>query len=311
MNTLNFQNLLLILLLLSSFYGQAQSAYDQIPIQVLEPQSLNTLNASQSKILYNKTKQIVNANGLAAVGSTHFAIYAEYTEVDTETTEMLETIYTTTASITFNLVQGGKELLLFNSATIEVEGTGRSETKATMDAVRNVNPNGRTLKNFLAESKEKMRRYYTEQCQNILFEASKRAKTQQYESALAMLYSVPKESDCYAQAFDQLIATYSLYQDAQCGKWIQNAKTYLANNNYDKALSYLKLVDPTSSCTSEAEYLLSETAQKVDEKERKIWDLLLEKQRAKTHLESQRLATIKDIAKEYYNQPTTNLWIIR
>ena len=94
-----------------------------------------------------------------------------------------------------------------------------------------------------------------------------------------------------------------------CNQNILNAKTKLAMNDYNGALYTLGYIDPSSTCSNEAESLIRISAKKVDEKERKSWNLMLQRYKDKMNMEKYRLEITKEISKAYYNsKPQTVIY---
>ena len=193
-----------------------------------------------------------------------------------------------------------------------VSGHGEGRSQALTSAIRAIKPNHPYFTAFIQQTKLKMKAYYNQECDNIQREAKTLKKMQEYEAALALLFSVPGVTDCYETAQKEATKVYLAYQDQQCAEWTQRGRAFLENNQYAAALDILSRVDPMSSCAPEVSGMLARAGEEVDSDFQREWNALQERFRTNVGLEVMRIGAIRDIATAYYQRPqNTNLFIIR
>lgn len=284
-----------------------------IPISIFVSKQQEDLNAKQAKRLGNKTKAIVNKNGLAATVGQQFILYPEFSVVE-ERTENMETTGPITlleAEISFTLQQLNNGII-FNATTISVIGEGTSRERAISKAIGRIKTSNPVLRAFLAESKNKIRNYYQDNCTQIINEANTAADLKQYRKAIGLLYAIPLGTTCHEKSRTLLSDIYFLYQNQHCQEWVMKAKALIAQNEYKKALAVLAQIDPASSCESKVNDMISKTAELVDAEDRKMWDALQERYHNKVALEEMRIETIGSILTAYHQsrQSDTQQFIV-
>lgn len=308
--------ILIVLVTFSCILIKAQSAdFGKIPLSIVMPDNVEGMDVSQLSKLETKITQIVSAGGLAASGyNNNFVIYPKLAIYDTKVVESgMQDITVLTCELTLFIKQVDNNII-FSTINKSLKGNGKSKSIAITNAISKINVNDVEYVSFIETGKKKIIQYYESTCQDIINNSDGLIKRQDYEQALGLLLSIPKEVGCYKKAIDKSIEAYKAYQNQKCIVQLQNAKTELAGNNYSSALNILSHIDPSTNCNKEAQALIQKIEPKVDAAEREALKIQMKIYDDAVQLEKQRIQAVKDIAVAYYNrtQPTYNyLYIIK
>lgn len=306
---------LLVASFISILLNGQSSDFGKIALSIVMPDNVEGMNTSQLSKLQTKITQIVASGGLAASGyNNNFVIYPVFAIYDTKVVESgMQDITILNCELTLFIKQVDNNLI-FSTINKALKGNGKSKNIAITSAISQININDPDYNSFIENGKKKIIQYYESTCQDIINNADGLAKRQDYEQAIGLLLSIPKEVSCYKKATDKSIEVYKAYQNQKCLVQLQNAKTELAGNNYSSALNILSQIDPSTNCNKEAQALIQKTEPKVDAAEREALKIQMKIYDDAVQLEKQRIQAVKDIAVAYYNrtQPTYNyLYIIK
>ena len=301
----------LFLILCAAPLVRAQDMMDQLPILILPTDSGGKLTAAQTKLIDARIQRLVTANGLSAEGSTQFAIRPEVIFINTDEIPGLETTYEVELELHLSIAQRNSQVV-FSDVAIPLDGMAYDERRAVDAALKGVRSSNAELRDFLRNGKAKIMEYYAKQCTNIQGEAYRAYQLDNFVKALAMLYSIPKETPCFQESLDMLGQVYEAYQDKFCEKWLQRARAARARNDYAAALSAIQLVDPQSSCGFAAQELIDAVAGEVDADRLRYWNEARRRFDVGAELEAIRLQTIGQMVQSYYSRPEVNqVFIVR
>ena len=283
---------------------------NNISLSVILPDNSEYLNRKSLSKIETKIQHIVTRNGISGQGySNEFLIYPKFEIFDESVIEGMRNMVV--VEIDFSLfIQQYSTRKVFSSYTSSLEGSGFSKEKAIVNAISKISTSNSELTDFINTGKQKILSYYENNCGQIIDDSNALIKMKKYQQAIALLSSIPKEAkNCYSSIQQKSIEAYNAYQKQVCNQNILNAKTKLAMNDYNGALYTLGYIDPSSTCSNEAESLIRISAKKVDEKERKSWNLMLQRYKDKMNMEKYRLEITKEISKAYYNsKPQTVIY---
>jgi hypothetical protein len=272
-------------------------------LSVSLPMEMGELNEKQMKRLEAKTKQLITRNGLSNIGSSQFVIYPEFNKLKEETVDLLKMVVKVEAEITFNIQQLDNGFI-FHTKTIGVEGGGSSTEQAIYNAINEINPRSSGMQKFISTAKERLVNYYEQECSNLMNNATVLAEKKSYEKALSVLSSIPKEAKCIKEVNDLALNIFTYYQNQKCNDWLKQAKIFIAENQFRKALQTLSLIDPLMYCSEEAGFLISKIENQIDAKDREQWSRIQSRYHDKLQMESMRLEIIRDIMTAYYAKQT-------
>jgi hypothetical protein len=304
---------LIIVLLLVVNMSVAQDNKEEInniSLSVILPDNSEYLTQKSLSKIESKIQHIVSRNGISGKGySNEFLIYPKFEIFNESIIEGMRNIIV--VEVELNLfIQQYSTKKIFSSYYKSLKGTGATKEKAITNAVSKITLSDKKLEEFIVSGKDKILNYYKNNCNQIIGDADAFIRTQKYQQAIALLTSVPKEATaCYASIQEKSVEAYNAYQEQRCKQNILIAKSKIANNSYSAALRTLSLIDVSSSCSNEAENLIRTTANKVDEREQKHWNLMLKKYNDRQNMQKYRLDTMKEISKAYYSsKPTTVIY---
>lgn len=251
----------------------ANTKLSTIAFSVVAPNNVDKLTESQLSKLESKVTDIVTDNGLSASGyNQSFIIQPKFEINDTkQTAGGMQRITITDCSFSL-VVKQGSSGTIFSSITKTVQGSGVSKEDAVSNALQQINTTDDAIQEFIEKAKTKIITYYTQNCENLLVKAETQKGLKQYGSSLALLLTIPEEAQgCYTKAQTKAVAYFNEYQKANCDKLVQQAKAFVAANDYTDALITLSQIDPSQPCAKEANVVLKSFGNKIDDDKKKSW----------------------------------------
>jgi hypothetical protein len=161
---------------------------------------------------------------------------------------------------------------VYATSVYELRGVGTSETRAFVNAFRQLNGKNQQLQNFVEQGSEKIIDYYNREYPIILKQAKNAASLKNYEEALSLATSIPECCQGWPEAEKMIISTYNKYIDYVGRILISQARAAWAASPDDtgayEAYSYLTQIDPDAACYKDAMALHNEMKKVVKEN----WD---------------------------------------
>lgn len=265
-------------------------------------------NAAQ--YLSNKLAQTITANGVGALdGFSRFFITARLGVATRDIVPGPPTQIAENMEITLYIADYFDQKI-FATTTINAKGVGTNESKAFINAVKNLNPHAAPIEAFVKKGKDKIIDYYRAQCDNIVKQAQSLATQKKYDEALYLLTSIPDAAgDCYDKALAATAAIYQQYVDYICNVNLAQAKAAWAaeqnSTGAQKAGVFMSLIYPDAACYGEAQALYAEIKGKVLDD----WKFEMKQWQDGVDLESQRIEAARAIGVAYGKgqQPTTHV----
>lgn len=299
-----------ILVLLSSvLFVQAQSGTgdpSKISLNAYVPPQIESMPPIARENLKTKLSQIIMQNGMS--GSTLNPRFIITANINVLTKDLTATAPPMTAlSLDVTLYIGdGLDGTKFASTTISVKGVGANETKAYIEALKNIKPADAAIQSFVQDGKKKILEYYNSRCDVILKQAQTLSSQNDHEQALYLLSSVPEEAkSCYDRAIAASGPIYKKYIDRQCKVKLTEAKAqWAANSTWDGAAlaaQVLGTIDPDAACYKEAMALNNEIARKIKEIDKREWQLVMKMQSDAASAEQAAIKAYRDIGVAYGN----------
>lgn len=266
--------------------------------------------ADAARYLSNKLAQTITANGVGAFeGFSRFFITARLGLATRDIVPGPPAQIAENMEITLYIADYFDQKI-FATTTINAKGVGTNESKAFINAVKNLNPHAEPVAAFVRKGKDKIIDYYRAQCDNIIKQAQNLAVQKKYEEALYLLTSIPDAAgDCYDKALNATAVIFQQYTDYLCEVNLALAKAaWAAEQNSagaQKAGVYMSLIYPDAACYGEAQTLYTEIKGKVLDD----WKFEMKKWQDGVDLESQRIAAARAIGIAYGNgqQPISYL----
>lgn len=280
--------------------GNAQSSGATLTLGVVVPAPSDEFNQEQLTKVTSKITQIINNSNEVTVGYTNdIVVYPVITVNETGVVEGgLQNITVTTLDFSLFVKQISTNLV-YNTFSKKIKGSGNNKAQAISNAFSQIKTNDDAYKQFIIASKEKILKFYAENCKAIIQKADNLSAKQDYEQSISLLQSIPDASaGCYSEAQKKSLVVYNKYQTILCSKNITKAKGDIAIKKYEDALAALEVIDPASSCYPEVKKLIAQISSNIERKEQQKVDM--EKQRINADVETQRINAVKEIARSYY-----------
>lgn len=289
---------------------QNSDAFD-IALSIWIPESIDGLTAAARQNLHNKLAQIATKNGIyaAPVGSPCI-LTANVIVLDKHITPDIPAKHFYELEVTL-YIGNGVEGKSFASYSTTVKGAGNNETKAFMNALKNIKTENPAYQTFMEQGKVRMTEYFNNHCDAIIGEAQTLVATQQFQKALAVLTSIPNVCvDCWNKALD--IAQELFYRkiNVECRRLLLAANNvWNAGQDYDaaeKASYILSGINPESQCFGEAQALSQTMGERMREINRQEWDFLNKMVDNRAALQKELINAYRDVAVAWgENQPQT------
>jgi hypothetical protein len=290
--------------------GKADDAA-RIPIRAFVPNDLGDLTPTAKEALKTRLERIITKAGLAGNSyDNRFIMTAKIVELDKEISSTTPVIYFYNLEITL-LIGDAYEGTLFSSQVIESKGSGNSETKAYLDAIKKIKDQDPKYTAFIEDAKTKIVAYYNSKCDFYLKEAQTLTSKGEFGAAIATLFTIPDVcKDCYNKAMDAVGPIYKQQIDLQCKKDMMEANSvWSTNQDYygaEQASAFLAKIDPNSSCYAEAKVLTDKMAKRIKEIDQRDWAFQLKQQQDDVDIRKAEIKSARDIGVAYgENQPKT------
>ncbi len=295
-----------IMVLLSFTALNAQTDFSEkgatIGLTVLLPEQSEPLPDGAQSYLISKIKQISAKNGLATNENFgRFFISATIIPTTKDIVPGPPQQIAQSLEITFYIADYFDQKI-FATTSINAKGVGTNETKAYINAIKNIKAENTTLIKFLSDGKGKIVDYYNTQCDQIIAQANSFAKQRNHEQALNLLAAIPDACpECYNKAMvtsDKIFLEYINFLCDQNFALAQSAWAAQQNSQgAAKAGEFLAKIYPDAKCYDEAQLLYKEIKSKVLDD----WKFEMKIYQDGVDLEKQRIRSIREIGVAYGN----------
>lgn len=282
-----------------------------IPMAVAVDRGFSKLTPEASSVLQSQLERMATQSKLdVGWANANFAITAKFDQMDRFIVGSAPTQIANVFGVTLYIGDVYKQKL-FSSFYIELRGVGTNDTKAAINAVRQLNARNTKIAAFLTDAKRQIINYYDAQLPNILKDARTKASMKNYGEALAMLAVVPTCCNGYETAMKEALRIYYLYRDTYFLAQLNKARALWAANPTQigsiEVVAILANIDPDAQCYGDAMKLLEQVAKvvktDVDYETKKKYEDAVE-------LEKLRIQTIGEIGKAYAANRPVNLMFL-
>lgn len=299
-----------------SLFGQSEESWLSIGVLMPKQDSTAVLTTDQARKLENKVISLIAKNGI-----TH-NISAFRLMIDDPTTEDfmkvmakgivcipkfeiydskvvdtgMKKLKVVDATLTLT-VQYIYEDIIFSDVTVQLQGSGSSESQAIIGAIRSIDTGkGRPWAGFMDETRSKIIGYYDGMCYKLLEQAQQLNRLNLTGQALSILWPIPKEVECHSVVAEETVIIYENHINQECRKNLTKAKAKLAGNFYDEGLDLLGNINPQSDCYDEALQLISNMQVEMDDNLAANRNAQLDKLRQQVDLERYKREEIERIS---------------
>lgn len=259
-----------------------------------------------TSVLENKLSQITNSNGMTN-GHSRFIITANTTVISKDVIATAPASYAYTLNITF-FIGDGIDGTVFSSYPLTIKGVGNNETKALINAFKNIDINNKKINDFILKGKEQIVNYYSSRCNLIIKKARMMEDQNLFDEAIYSLITIPEASSCYEKGLAVVNEIYHKKIERDCKIKLLQAKNYWnANPTVEGANNVaviLSEIDPRSSCYKEVSSFANSVGKRVLELDGREWKFIYEKE---IGLEKDRIKAIRDIGVSWGNGQPQNV----
>lgn len=286
------------------------SADCQIDLQVLTPSGSDVPEATAKALASRLTTAAAASGAVSANAGSPFYLTARFDHLNTGVLPGPPKQNTLTTELTL-LIGNMETETVIASTTMTLKGVGNSDQKAFLNAMRGINANNATLRNFIASGRDKIVEYYNTATPQLLARADKAASLGDYAQALFLVSQVPECSEAYSSALPAVKKYYSLYADREGEMLLKKANTLWAADQSaagaERAAAFLAQIPVGSKYEDDADALLKEiSAQLKDdhkfETRQKYQDAL--------DLDKRRIDAAKQVGTAWGNGQKSNTTII-
>lgn len=302
--------LLILFAILSFTVAKAETDESRVSINIVQPEG-NGFPDEANRYLATKMQQMVTANGMADNGlNERFVLTAKVNVLQKDVVPSTPARVSEKLEITF-LVGDIEENKLYETLAVEASGIGTNETKAAMAAFRQIAARSNDIATFLANAKQKIVSFYTDNCESIIKRAQTLAGTQEYDEAIYMLMSVPNVcSECHDRCQSAVAPIYQSKIDNQAQLAINKAKAlWTADRTEQGASQALQLVAGITSQSTlypQVEALYKEINKKLSDDEKREWQMQVRQYEDNQKFRQSIVKACRDIGVAWgQNQPKT------
>lgn len=286
----------------------AQNEY--LPISMASSNLQSTNNGDALLLLRKRLASVVASSGL---GLADYSGVVMSPTISITNKQVMEggmrkmVVYDIDLSIVMSQIITGVD---FNSINISLRGEGYTEEAAIVSAINRITNNDGRIMDFFINTKNKIFNYYRYNLKAIIAKANTLAQMQQYEEAIALLYSCPETlSREYEDIAKEMRRIYALYQQKNCREILQKARGEYAIGNYDGAILWLNQIDMLSPCAEETRILTNKIRSTVDAERRKEFEMYQQQLKNEADIEKLRIKAIDNIVTAYYKQSSKYYFI--
>lgn len=187
----------------------------------------------------------------------------------------------------------------FASTTINVNGAGSDELRATRAAVSSLNGQNRALQLFLQDARRRILAFYDNQAPLLIKQAKSAADQHDFERAMFLLQTIPACSKQYDKAEKAMKEVFQQFIDHDCASKVAMARNiWNASQNRQGAVlagAYLAAIDQKSACCKDAEKLEKAIRERIGEE----WEFAKKMYEDSLKMEEKYIEAVKVIGKAY------------
>ncbi|WP_417199396.1 hypothetical protein [Bizionia sp.] len=284
----------------------AQNNDYDISLAAYVPDQIEGIPASAKSMLNNKLGQVITNNGISNnIGNSRFIITSNITIISKDIIGSAPSQVALTLDMTLYIGDGiaGN---MYASESFSLKGVGKNETKAYMQAIKQLKSSNPKLKQFVTNGKAKILDYYNTNCNQIIAETEALQRIEDYNESLYLLVSVPTASTCYDNVKGKIEGLFKKAIDKDClTKYAQAQAIWNANQDIEAANesgALLASVNPRSACFNDVKKLFTKIEARVQDLQDRTWKLQLHE----VDIRKSAIQAAKEVGVAYgKNQPNT------
>lgn len=262
----------------------AQTPEQDFDIYVIPVSAGPTENSTN--LLADRLRQALSVNGRVAIQTSKdnsqiggsesdncFVMFPTINELARNVTTSPPILHTIELNITL-YIAGYDISSTFGTYSFTVKGAGTTYEKAYFDAIKKINPSNKDLQTYIVNTKNKIRRYYIENCDYLMNEAESIAQRtniddrgyNSFMKSINILTQISKVNPkCYSEASTKVQDIYERFRKFACSYYLTMAKIQWAARRKGQTtstgmdvFSYLRKIPPSTYCEKELEEFLKE-----------------------------------------------------
>lgn len=283
-----------------------QNQVGQIALAVYLPEQVENMPVIARNMLNSKLALITSQAGLGGSSENEqFIITANITVSSKDITPTAPPMTALNLDITI-FVGDGINGRIFSSTLVSTKGVGENETKAYLQALKNLNISNPSIQECIEKAKLKIIDYYNNNCDLIIKQAQTLANQDKFDEAIFILMQVPNAcSNCYKKCTDIVSGIYNRKIERECPIFLGNAKNLWATgqnlNSATKVGEILSKISPHASCYNDVRAFADEVAKRVKELDQRDWDFKLKEFDANVDITKSNLEAWRDVTVAYLN----------
>lgn len=267
--------ILALILIMGAYKAQADSSVGEIYITVVQPER-GDIPQEAARQLENKMHQLVTANGVADTDPNgRFVITAKSSIVTKDIIGGAPQRISQKVDFTF-MIGDVIENKVFESYTFTAIGIGINENKSYINAITKMKIANPQFTTFIEKAKEKILKYYSARCEQIVLEAKQQAANRNYQQAIYQLMQVPSICDCAETCQSMMIEYYDAYSEYTAVSLLNEAKSQWASSPNStgaaNAADIIARIPADTKVQSDVEKLIAEINKKLREDEKRDWE---------------------------------------
>lgn len=241
----------------------------RIELNILPASGKDIPQATAEALTTRLTSAAVSSGAVSANSGSPFYLTARFDHLNTGTLPGPPRQHTLTTELTL-LIGNAETQTVIASKTLTLKGAGTSEQKALQNALRIVNGNNASIRDFIAGGRQQVVDYYDAHAPQLMVQAEKAADTGEYGKALFLLTQIPECSSAYSTTLPWVRKYYSLYADREGELLLKQARMAWSTDQTpagaSDAAEILATIPVDSRYAKEADKLFDEiTAQLKDD----------------------------------------------
>lgn len=265
--------------------------------------------AAAANVVLNKLTQIVTRNGLAGDSfDPRFVITANMVELGRESTATTPVMQAIVLSPTLYIGDAATGTLYASCTLNQIKGAGNNETRAYMQAIKQLKADGPEVQRFIETGKKRIIEWYNTQIDFLIAEADALAGQSCFDDAMALLCTVPTVcKDAYDKGMRAAVRIFQQKIDIE-GAALLNRATHVWNASQDwagatEAADCLSRIHPLSSAVPGGMALSESIAARIKKIDEREWSFAMKQFNSAVSLESQRISAVKEVGKAMANRP--------
>ncbi|MBP5505792.1 MAG: hypothetical protein J6X89_06805 [Bacteroidales bacterium] len=265
--------------------------------------------AAAANAVTSKLIQVITKNGLGTDAyDPRFILTVNMVEMTRDVTATAPPMVALTLVPTLyigDVVTGN----LYSSCSLDpIKGAGTNEARAYMQAIKAMKADTPAVQRCIEKGKQRIIEWYNSQIDFIINEAKALAASDQYDEAIALLFSVPSVcKKAHEKAMKSVGGIFQEKIDVDGLRLLNMASAaWAADQSWDgaqAAANILGQIHPLSAAAPKAEKLVSQIAKRIREVDKREWNFTIRQFDASVSLESQRITAAREIGKARAKRP--------